>query len=191
MTGDDAVKLFQLMNRYIVSSIGSGLLIIDQQRAHERILYEQFLKTITQKQIASQQLLFPLRLEYSTHELTIIKNIKPQLILAGFKFSAFDSNSLELTALPVGVQDVFVSNIFDQLVSDVQNEVPDFNFSQSDLLAKSIAKSLATKNGKKLSTQEQEFIINALFACKEPTFTPYNKTIFITLESSYLDSKFN
>ena len=101
------------------------------------------------------------------------------------------SDSLELAALPVGVQDAFVSNIFHQLVSDVQNEVPDFNFSQSDLLAKSIAKSLATKNGKKLSTQEQEFIINALFACKEPTFTPFNKTIFITLEGSYLDSKFN
>ena len=91
----------------------------------------------------------------------------------------------------MGVQDTFISKIFDQLISDVQNEVPDFNFSQSDLLAKSIAKSLATKNGKKLSIQEQEFIINALFACKEPTVTPYNKTIFITLDGSYLDSKFN
>ncbi len=186
-----AQNTFQLQNKYIVGTIKSGLVVINQNRAHERILYEDYLKQITLKDPVSQQLLFPLRLEYSTHELTIIKNIKPQLILAGFKFSAFDSDSLELTALPVGVQDVFVSNIFDQLVSDVQNEVPDFNFSQSDLLAKSIAKSLATKNGKKLSTQEQEFIINALFACKEPTFTPYNKTIFITLESSYLDSKFN
>ncbi len=186
-----AQNTFQLQNKYIVGTIKSGLVVINQNRAHERILYEDYLQQITLKDPVSQQLLFPLRLEYSTHELTIIKNIKPQLVLAGFKFSAFYSDSLELTALPVGVQDVFVSNIFDQLVSDVQNEVPDFNFSQSDLLAKSIAKSLATKNGKKLSTQEQEFIVNALFACKEPTFTPNNKTIFITLEGSYLDSKFN
>ena len=139
----------------------------------------------------SQQLLFPLRLEFSSQELAVVKNIEPQLFQAGFKFSAFDTEALELTALPVGVQDTFVSKIFDQLISDVQNEVPDFNFSQSDLLAKSIAKSLATKNGKKLSIQEQEFIINALFACKEPTVTPYNKTIFITLDGSYLDSKFS
>ncbi len=182
---------FQLHNKYIVGTIKSGLVVIDQNRAHERILYEHYLKQITLKDPVSQQLLFPLRLEFSTHELSVLKSIQPQLIQAGFKFSAFVSDSLELAALPVGVQDAFVSNIFDQLVSDIQNEVPDFNFSQSDLLAKSIAKSLATKNGKKLSTQEQEFIINALFACKEPTFTPFNKTIFITLEGSYLDSKFN
>ena len=182
---------FQLHNKYIVGTIKSGLVVIDQNRAHERILYEHYLEQITLKDPVSQQLLFPLRLEFSTHELSVLKSIRPQLIQAGFKFSAFGSDSLELAALPVGVQDAFVSNIFDQLVSDIQNEVPDFNFSQSDLLAKSIAKSLATKNGKKLSIQEQEFIINALFACKEPTFTPFNKTIFITLEGSYLDSKFN
>ena len=182
---------FQLQNKYIVGTIKSGLVVIDQNRAHERILYEDYLQQITLKEPVSQQLLFPLRLEFSTQELAVVKNIEPQLVQAGFKFSAFDSEALELTALPVGVQDTFVSKIFDQLISDVQNEVPDFNFSQSDLLAKSIAKSLATKNGKKLSIQEQEFIINALFACKEPTVTPYNKTIFITLNGSYLDSKFN
>ena len=188
---ESAQNTFQLHNKYIVGTIKSGLVVIDQNRAHERILYEHYLEQITLKDPVSQQLLFPLRLEFSTHELSVLKSIQPQLIQAGFKFSAFVSDSLELAALPVGVQDAFVSNIFDQLVSDIQNEVPDFNFSQSDLLAKSIAKSLATKNGKKLSTQEQEFIINALFACKEPTFTPFNKTIFITLEGSYLDSKFN
>ena len=188
---ESAQNTFQLHNKYIVGTIKSGLVVIDQNRAHERILYEHYLEQITLKDPVSQQLLFPLRLEFSTHELSVLKSIRPQLIQAGFKFSAFGSDSLELAALPVGVQDAFVSNIFDQLVSDIQNEVPDFNFSQSDLLAKSIAKSLATKNGKKLSTQEQEFIINALFACKEPTFTPFNKTIFITLEGSYLDSKFN
>ena len=186
-----AQNTFQLHNKYIVGTIKSGLVVIDQNRAHERILYEDYLQQITLKEPVSQQLLFPLRLEFSTYELSVVKSIRPQLIQAGFKFSSFGHDSLELTALPVGVQDVFVSNIFNQLVSDVQNEVPDFNFSQSDLLAKSIAKSLATKNGKKLSTQEQEFIINALFACKEPKFTPFNKTIFITLEGSYLDSKFN
>jgi DNA mismatch repair protein MutL len=141
---------FQLHNKYIVGTIKSGLVVIDQNRAHERILYEDYLEQITLKEPVSQQLLFPLRLEFSTQELAVVKNIEPQLVQAGFKFSAFESDALELTALPVGVQETFVSKIFDQLISDAQNEVPDFNFSQSDLLAKSIAKSLATKNGKKI-----------------------------------------
>lgn len=182
---------FQIQNKYIVSTIKSGLVVIDQNRAHERILYEDYLRQITLKAPVSQQLLFPLRLSLSTDELAVVKNIEPQLVQAGFVFSAFEADALSLAALPIGVQDSAVSDVFDQLISDVQNEVPDFNFSQSDLLAKSIAKSLATKNGKKLSVPEQEFILNSLFACVEPSITPSNKTIFITLDGSFLDSKFN
>ena len=182
---------FQIQNKYIVSTIKSGLVVIDQNRAHERILYEDYLRQITLKAAVSQQLLFPLRLSLSTDELAVIKNIEPQLIQAGFVFSVFEADALSLTALPIGVQDSAVSDVFDQLISDIQNEVPDLNFSQSDLLAKSISKSLATKNGKKLSVPEQEFIVNSLFACVEPSITPSNKTIFITLDGSFLDSKFN
>jgi DNA mismatch repair protein MutL len=77
------------------------------------------------------------------------------------------------------------------LIHDIENEIPDVNFSVSDLLSKSLAKSLAIKNGKKLERQEQEYIVNTLFFCKEPAVSPSNKSIFITIKVDELDKKFN
>ena len=76
-------------------------------------------------------------------------------------------------------------------IHDIENEIPDVNFSVSDLLSKSLAKSLAIKNGKKLERQEQEYIVNTLFFCKEPAVSPSNKSIFITIKVDELDKKFN
>ena len=182
---------FQLQNKFIISTIKSGLVVIDQNRAHERILYEDFLKQITLKSPVSQQLMFPLRLEFSIQNIKILKTIKDHLTQSGFVFSVFKSDHLELAALPVGVDSNLVSNMFDQLIEDVKNDVPDSSFSQSDLLAKSFSKSLAIKNGTRLSNQEQEFIVNSLFACKEPNVSPSKQSIFITLTTNDLDLKFN
>jgi DNA mismatch repair protein MutL len=182
---------FQLQNKFIISTIKSGLVVIDQNRAHERILYEDFLQQITLKSPVSQQLMFPIRLDFTPQDMTVISNLKDHLVQSGFVFGPFESDYLELTALPVGIGTDLVPNIFDQLIRDVQNDVPDLNFSSSDLLAKSFAKSLAIKNGKPMSIQEQEFIVNSLFACKEPNVSPSNHTIFITLSINELDNKFN
>ena len=106
-------------------------------------------------------------------------------------FSSFTIQSVELTGLPVGVKESEVQSVFEQLIHDIEHEVPDVNFSLSDLLSKSLAKSLAIKNGKKLEIQEQEYIVNTLFSCKEPLVSPSNKTIFTTLNVEDLDKKFN
>mgnify|MGYP000081726225 CR=1 FL=1 len=182
---------FQLQQKFIISTIKSGLVVIDQNRAHERILYEDFLQRITLKSSASQQLMFPLRLEFTPQELTVIDTIKDHLTQMGFVFSTGKSNQLELSALPTGIEPELVDEILNQLVEDVQNEVPEFSFSSSDLLAKSFSKSLAIKNGTHLSEQEQEFIVNSLFACKEPNVSPSKRSIFITLSTTDLDAKFN
>ena len=180
-----------MLNKYVVSKIKSGLIVVDQNRAHERILYEDFLKKFTLNLPVSQQLLFPIELKFTVKDLNIIKDIQSQLSQLGFNFEQFTNDSFSLSAVPLGINESFLTDVFDQLIYDIQNEVPNFSFSQSDLLAKSIAKSLATKNGKFLSLKEQEFIVNSLFACKEPTLSPSNKKIFITIEFSDLDSKFN
>ena len=91
----------------------------------------------------------------------------------------------------VGVKESEVHIVFEQLIHDIEHEVPDVNFSVSDLLSKSLAKSLAIKNGKKLEREEQEHIINTLFSCKEPSISPTNKTVFTTLKVEELDKKFN
>ena len=183
-------KTFQLHNKYIINTIKSGMLVIDQNRAHERILYEEFLKT-TVNEAVSQQLLFPLQLKFSATDYTILKDLQQNLESTGFVFSTFTDQTIELTGLPVVVKESEVHIVFEQLIHDIEHEVPDVNFSVSDLLSKSLAKSLAIKNGKKLEREEQEFIVNTLFSCKEPSISPTNKTVFTTLKVEELDKKFN
>jgi DNA mismatch repair protein MutL len=188
-TSRNTQKTFQLHNKYIVNTIKSGMLVIDQHRAHQRVLYEEFLQHITVKEAVSQQLLFPMQLEFSSTEMTILKNLKDQLEQTGFVFSKLE-DTLELTGIPVSVSDANVSLVLEQLINDVENEVPDSHFSQTDLLAKSLAKSLAIKIGQGLTIVEQEHLVNRLFACKESSISPTNKPTFITMSVEDLDKKF-
>ncbi|MBP0904376.1 DNA mismatch repair endonuclease MutL [Mariniflexile gromovii] len=181
---------YQLHNKYIVSTIKSGMLVIDQHRAHQRILYEDFLKSLTIKEGVSQQLLFPLELHFSSQEIQIIHQLKEDLEHTGFVFSNVNSETIEITGVPISVPESEVSIILEQLISDVENEVPDTHFSATDLLAKSMAKSLAIKKGQSLLKDEQEHLVNKLFACKEPNVSPTNRTTFITMSVDELDKKF-
>ena len=182
---------FQLQNKYIISTIKSGMVVIDQNRAHQRILYEDFLKQITLKGTVRQQLMFPLSFEFSTKDSEVFQTLKEQLEHSGFVFDELSNKQVTISAIPAALKESDVAKVFNQLIDDVHNEVPDFNFSSSDLLAKTFAKSLAIKNGKKLNVTEQEFIVNSLFACKEPTLSLNNKAIFKTIEITEIESKFN
>ncbi|PSG86394.1 DNA mismatch repair endonuclease MutL [Aurantibacter aestuarii] len=181
---------YQLNNKYIISTIKSGMLLIDQNKAHQRVLYEDFLKHITVKEAMSQQLLFPLVLHFSKQDIEVIKQLKQDLEYTGFIFQAITKESVEITGVPVSVPESEVSILLEQLVSDVENEVPDANFSVTDLIAKSLAKSLSIKNGQKLNHTEQEHLVNSLFACKEPAISPSNRNTFITMTVDELDKKF-
>jgi DNA mismatch repair protein MutL len=189
--GKKVQNTFQLQNKYIISTIKSGMVVIDQNRAHERILYEDFLRQITINDTVGQQLMFPLTLEFSTKDMEVLLELKEQLEHSGFVFDNFGDQQTTISAIPAALKDSEVKKVFLQLIDDVHNEVPDFNFSSSDLLAKTFAKSLAIKNGKKLNIAEQEFIVNALFACKEPALSLTHKAIFTTIEITELESKFN
>ena len=181
---------FQLQQKYIVSTIKSGMLIIDQNRAHQRILYENFLKHITIKEATSQQLLFALQLHFTPSETKIIEDLKADLEHTGFVFSELNDKNITITGVPVGVPESEVSIILEQLISDVENDVPDANFSATDLLAKSMAKSLAIKNGQSLNSNEQEHMVNSLFACKEPNVSPANRPTFVTMAVADIEKKF-
>jgi len=181
---------FQLQQKYVVSTMKSGMLIIDQNRAHQRVLYENLLRHITIKEATSQQLLFPLQLHYTPNETKIIDDLKTDLEHTGFVFSKLTDNEITITGVPVGVPESEVSIILEQLIRDVENDVPDANFSAADLLAKSMAKSLAIKNGQALNSTEQEHLVNSLFACKEPNVSPTNRPTFITMAVDAIEKKF-
>jgi DNA mismatch repair protein MutL len=138
----------------------------------------------------SQQLLFPLVLQFNQQETELLKGIKDSLEQTGFIFSEITSNSAEIIGIPTSISESEVEMLLEQLLVDFQNEVPENNFSHTDLLAKSLAKSMAVKSGNLLNFTEQQHIVNGLFACKEPSLTPFNKPVFITLPVEELEKKF-
>jgi DNA mismatch repair protein MutL len=181
---------YQIHKKYIVSSIKSGMVIVDQQRAHQRVLYEQFLVNMTVNQASSQQLLFPLDLFFSSVEMELIEELKLSLVNTGFVFEETNSDHIVISGIPVNVTESEVSLVLEQLLSDLQDGIPESSFSQNDSIAKSMAKSLAVKTGIVLTVKEQENLVNGLFACKEPNVSPFQKPTFITMRVEDLDKKF-
>ena len=183
-------KTYQIHKKYIVNPIKSGMVIVDQQRAHQRVLYEQFLTNMTVHQASSQQLLFPLNLFFSSSEMKLISELQLSLVNTGFVFEATNDDHVVISGLPINVTESEVSIVLEQLLSDLQDGIPESSFSQNDSIAKSMAKSLAVKTGTYLTEKEQENLVNGLFACKEPNVSPFQKPTFITMRVEDLDKKF-
>jgi DNA mismatch repair protein MutL len=183
-------KMYQIHKKYIVNPIKSGMVIVDQQRAHQRVLYEQFLTNMTVHQASSQQLLFPLNLFFSKSEMKLISELQLSLVNTGFVFEATNDDHVVISGLPINVTESEVSMLLEQLLSDLQDGIPESSFSQNDSIAKSMAKSLAVKTGTYLTEKEQENLVNGLFACKEPNVSPFQKPTFITMRVEDLDKKF-
>ncbi len=188
---DSTHGTFQLQNKYIISPIKSGLLVIHQHLAHQRVLYEELLKNITVQEAVSQQLLFPLSLSFTKNEVKALDGVKEQLEHTGFVFSNWKEDEVEVSGIPVSVLESQASEILNILLQDLQNEVPDASFSLNDLLAKSMAKSMAVKTGVAMHKSEQEHLVHQLFACKEPSVSPDNRPVLITMDVNDFDKKFN
>ena len=188
---DNGATTFQLRRKYIVTTIKSGMLIIDQNRAHQRVLYENFLKCITGKETLSQQLLFPLNISFSKGHIEIIRHIQDNLSTLGFVFASIDEDKVEIIGVPPLVPQGEVGIVLDQLIADWNMEVSEHDFSQSDMLAKTMSKTLAVKTGVILDPVSQIALVNDLFACKESMLSPFNKSIYITLSENDIDNKFN
>ncbi|RVT77519.1 DNA mismatch repair endonuclease MutL [Flavobacterium sufflavum] len=183
-------NVYQIHKKYIVSPIKSGMVIVDQQRAHQRVLYEQFLTNMTVHQASSQQLLFPLNLYFSSSEMELIDELKLSLVNTGFVFEDTNDDHVVISGIPVNVTESEISMVLEQLLGDLQEGIPENSFSQNDTIAKSMAKSLAVKTGTSLTIKEQENLVNGLFACKDPNVSPFQKPTFITMRVEDIDKKF-
>ncbi len=184
-------KSFQIQRKYLLSSIKSGVVLINQSLAHQRILYEDFLESITVKEANSQQLLFPVKISFSSAEIEMIYIIKTELENAGFSFDEFTKDSVTIKGIPVSVTESKITIILEELLNDIDLEVPDASFSHFDVMAKSFAKTLSIKTGTLLSEKEQEGLVNDLFSCKEPSISPFGKPTFKTLTLNEIDNLFN
>mgnify|MGYP000173506473 CR=1 FL=1 len=185
-----ANKTLQIQRKYLLSSIKSGVVLIHQSLAHQRVLYEEFLETITVKETHSQQLLFPITISFSSAEIETIYTLKSDLESAGFMFDEFTKESVTIKGTPTSISESKITTVLEELLENVNLDVPDAEFNPFDQMAKSFAKSLAIKTGIFLSQKEQENLVNNLFSCKEPSISPNGKATFKTLTLNEIDQLF-
>ena len=184
-------KTYQVHQKYIISIIKSGVVFINQNLAHQRVLYEDLLTKMTIEDTSCQQLLFPLELVFNKADIKLCKEIQLELESAGFQFSSIKNDTITLDGIPANVNQDNLQVLFEELFETIKNEVPESSFSQLDTIAKSLAKSLALKNGTKLTSREQEELLGKLFTCKEPNHSPFGKKTFINLSLEEIQLKFD
>jgi DNA mismatch repair protein MutL len=120
----------------------------------------------------------------------IITELQPALENTGFVFETLNEEYLQISGIPANTSESEVVSVLEQLISDLQDGIPDSSFSQNDTIAKSMAKSLAVKTGIYLTEKEQENLVNNLFACKDPNVSPFQKPTFITMRVEDIDKRF-
>lgn len=182
--------VFQIHKKYIVSPIKSGMVIIDQRRAHQKILFERYMNIFQNKNSSSQQLLFPLQLYFSSSEIIMLKEMQTHLSELGFVFEKIEQESIVISGVPVGISESEASIVLEDLLNDWQNDLPDDTEVLQEYLAKAMAQSLALKSGTVLSAEEQQNIVNSLFACPDPQVSPFGKPTYVIQNIEEIDKKF-
>ena len=181
--------ILYFQKKYLITYLKEKVLIINATRAHQRILYERFTKNIRTGISVSEQLLFPLEFEFSPTEVLSIISLSSVLETAGFLFET-EGNKVRVLGLPTLVKESQALEILKDLIADNMEDIPQENFSQEDILAKNLAKTLSIRSGQSLSSEEQEQLIADLFSCKECNVSPFGKKIFTELSINEIDSKF-
>ena len=186
-------QLMQLHNRYIISQIKSGLMLIDQQAAHERVLYERFLLHLEDRKGASQQSLFPQTVTLSPNDYELAKSLLDDIKSLGFEVREFGKNTLVIEGIPVdlGSSNINETQLFEHLIEGFKNSQQELKLDKRDALAKSMARNSAIKSGTMLGQNEMNMLIEQLFACKTPNFSISGKPVIQTIGLAELDKKFD
>jgi DNA mismatch repair protein MutL len=185
-------QLMQIHNRYIVSQIKSGIMLIDQQAAHERILYERFLLHLEDRKGASQQSLFPQTVTLSANDYELAKGLLDDIKSLGFEVREFGKNTLVIEGIPVdlGSTNINETELFEHLIEGFKNSQQELKLDKRDALARSMARNSAIKSGTSLSQQEMNALIEELFACKTPNFSIGGRPVIQTITLAELIQKF-
>lgn len=184
-------KPFQIHNAYIVSQIKSGLMIIDQQAAHERILYEQNLEALRNSDACTQQSLFPTTIELNTTQSVILKEILDKVRSIGFDIEYFGKNSYIIHGTPCQYEDKGSGKDLIEKLIEQYEENKEFQLGIDENIARSLAYSASTKRGKRIEESEMEQLIQQLFTCDAPEKSPFGRKCIIRITKDELESKFS
>ncbi|NLZ95209.1 MAG: DNA mismatch repair protein MutL, partial [Bacteroidales bacterium] len=189
MSSDTFPDYYQYKQKYIFTSVKSGLMIIDQRRAHVRILFDKYLENIVEKKGISQRVLFPEIIELSASEAAIIPSIEEDLVSLGFEISNLGSNTYAIQGVPSEIKNPDVVTLIKSMLENITDTGLDVKSEIQEKLALSFARSVAINYGKPLSVEEITDIVNNLFACPTPNYTPDGMTILTVLDDEDMDRK--
>lgn len=186
-----AKPCFQYKNRYLVTTLKSGMAIIDQHRAHLQILFEQYQKSIRQQKAASQQMLFPAIVDFTPAEETILPLLLEDLSYSGFDLSNLGGGSYSINGIPDGMEGVDCVTLLKDIVAKAIETGSKGNEELGDMIAFSMASAQAIPAGKILSSEEMDHLLASLFLCSNMNLTPDGKTILSMLTDDELESRFH
>jgi len=182
---------YQVHQCYIITHIKSGLIIVDQNRAHERILYENYQQALSKKGIVSQQQLFPQTVELSVADYELVQDIMPEIRTLGFEIEDFGKNTLVVRGIPADVKTSGEQVVIESLLEQYKHFQSTLKLDKEDQVAISLARYAAIKSGESLSTDEMTGLIDQLFACQEPYQSPDGKLTLINLTLEDLKEQFD
>lgn len=178
---------YQYKGKYIMTAVKSGLMIIDQHRAHTRILYEQYLNRVKRQQTQSQKLLFPEMLHLTPSEHISLEKVMPELTALGFELTHMGGDAYAINAMPSGLNGLKADTLLHDMIASAEectsSVIDDINSS----LALSLAQHAAMPYGNVLDNNEMDLLVNQLFACTNFNYTPNGKSIMTILKQTEIE----
>jgi DNA mismatch repair protein MutL len=182
--------LFLLQNTYIVSQVRSGMMLIDLQAAHERILYEKYLRHMTHKSGASQQTLFPQTVSLNPGDASLVKDMSEEIGALGFMIEEFGKRDYLIKGIPADLTTGNEREIFEGLIEQFKHHQHTLNIPRKENLARSLAKRASLKSGANLNKSEMQGLVTQLFACENPNFAPNGRNTYSILSMEMIATYF-
>jgi DNA mismatch repair protein MutL len=183
-------KFFQVKNKYLVCPVKSGLMLIDQKRAHERVLYERFLECLSNNRTISQIDMFPVSAELNPADYFILREIEKDLEILGFSIEHTGKNTITINGRPADSDSSNPLEMLEILIQNYKNSQADPSSGAKEKVAASMACASAIQYGKVLSHGEMEDLFDTLFACQAPNYSPKGKPVISILTLEDIDKRF-
>lgn len=191
LTCTDTVQpCYQYKSKYVVTSLKSGIVLIDQHRAHVRILFDQYISNMYRQQGASQQILFPEEVEFTKEEMSILPDIMGDLQFIGFSMECTSENIYIIKGLPSGIENQGGALLIKEMISHALETGSRVHEKLYEAMVLPLAKTAAIRHGKVLSAEEMDNLVASLFSCTEPNLTPDGKTILSMLTDDEIELRF-
>ena len=188
--GTGQLKAFQLHNKYIAMETAAGLILIDQHRAHEKILYEHYLKAFSEHAINSQQELFPNTVELSGNDYALVQELQQDLKTLGFDIENFGKNSIVIHGIPADLSGMNSAEMLEGILENFKLNNLEVKLDKRDNLSRALARNTCIKYGKSLGSEEMQLLVEHLLSSESPAYSPSGKNIIIELSIHELEKLF-